>query len=143
MKNENLASRRYLELVAQLSAEEDGRYGWKSRVARRLGAHPSYLSKVIAGEVVGVGLDMCQRAAESLGISQDFFSTERDGTVAYRDFLLSNGETASAKPTSSCVELRVIPARNGWAVHAIYADSDASWVFTDWDEMQRFMREVL
>lgn len=69
-----IATARYRALVEQLGAELEHRYGWKSSVARRLLVQPSYLSKVVSGDVTTVGREIIDRAAVALGLRARFFN---------------------------------------------------------------------
>ncbi len=77
-----LAHRRFVQLVQELGREAKHSRGWKSEVARRIGVHPSHLSRIISGKRQ-VGPETLSRAADQLGISLDFFA-EESGT--YRKF---------------------------------------------------------
>lgn len=66
-------AQRYRKLVLQLGDELGNRHGWKSSVARRLGVHPSYISKMVAGKIGDVGGDVIAKAMEALGVDASFF----------------------------------------------------------------------
>lgn len=95
------ATDRYRELVLQLGSELRNRYGWKAAAARRLGVHPSYVSKVLNREVGQVGADVLARACDRLGIAPLFF--QREGS--YRLF---PGPQAPAVPEATAKGLREV-----------------------------------
>ena len=93
-----LASRRYRELVLELGEEMRNRYGWKAAVARRLGVHASYVSKIVGGAVSTVGADIIDRAAARIGLREEYFLDEAGRS--YRDFLHERGPTELGLPSS-------------------------------------------
>ncbi len=90
----DLPSARYKALIEQLRDELNGAYGWKSKVARRLGVAPSYISKITSGKAGHIGPDIIERAMESLRLPRNWFYKE-DGGGPYRDHQIS-----PAPPTS-------------------------------------------
>lgn len=66
-------AKRYRQLVNELGEAMGYRYGWKSKVARQLGVHPSYVSKVLAEEINDVGGDVLKRALDALDLDSSFF----------------------------------------------------------------------
>lgn len=87
--DEGTAADRYRDLANQLGAEMGRARGWKSRVAERLGVHPSYLSRVLSGAKTAISNEVIERACENLGVRRDFFS-ESEEEPDYRDYLKGN-----------------------------------------------------
>lgn len=85
---EELASRRFFGLVDQLASQVGHRRGWKALVARKLGVHPSYISKIAAGEVKRVGADVIDRATRALSLSPQFFQSEGTDAPPFQDFVV-------------------------------------------------------
>src|SRR5687768_9725897 len=76
------ATERYRQLVMELGAAMGSRYGWKCAVARRLDVHPSYISKVVAGELNCVGFEVLERAVECIGVEPSYFVCPDDAPLA-------------------------------------------------------------
>lgn len=74
-KDLDLASQRYALLVRHLAEGEERGYGYKSKIARALGVHPSYIARVEAGGQK-IGEHTIERAIERLGLRRDFFTDE-------------------------------------------------------------------
>lgn len=70
----DLGSKRYVQLVQQLGDERGRRYGWRSEVARLLDVHPSYVSRIAAGEQTTIGRDAIERAIEHVGLPASYFA---------------------------------------------------------------------
>lgn len=66
-------SKRYRQLVEELGAKSEYAYGWKAKTARRLGVHPSYINKVLKGDIGDVGGEVINRACKSLQLDPSFF----------------------------------------------------------------------
>ncbi len=93
-ENPELAAARYRELVNQLGAELGRKRGWKARVARKLGVHPSYISKVVAGGAAASGGEVIDRATARIGLRRAFFYDPSADISDYREYLLSPDERA-------------------------------------------------
>lgn len=76
------ASQRYIDLVSELAEQLKHRRGWKSEVARRLGVHPSFVSRIAEGKVQSIGVDIIERAMERLGLPRSFFFEPDFGSPA-------------------------------------------------------------
>lgn len=83
-----IAADRYAALIEQMGAELGFERGWKSRVARLLGVHRSYVSKISAGDRSGIGHTVITRAVANLGIAPAFFY-QVDASDDHRAHLLS------------------------------------------------------
>ncbi|MBN4049551.1 hypothetical protein JYT86_00675, partial [bacterium AH-315-N03] len=64
------------------------RHGWKSKVARRLGVHPSFVSKIHDDKVNNVGVEIVERAMSLMGVPRSYFFEEggREGVGRILDF---------------------------------------------------------
>jgi len=83
------ANRRFLQLIEELGAEEGApEHGWKSRVARRLGVNPSYISILARSVRVTVGADSIEKACAHLRLHRDFFYGIRN-PASYRDYVIA------------------------------------------------------
>jgi transcriptional regulator with XRE-family HTH domain len=60
-------------LVDQLAAETGRERGWQAEVARRIGVHRSYVSRVAKGSPVSVGRAVVDKVCETLGLDRTFF----------------------------------------------------------------------
>lgn len=102
-----LATERYRLLLEQMGDELGRRYGWKSAVARELRVVPSYVTKVLEGQVATVGRDVVHRACDALGLHESFFFDESVDPSDYRTFL--------GKPTRATPEEQVaMPFLSDW-----------------------------
>ena len=72
------ASKRYLALIEQLADESGRAWGWKSKVAKRLGVTQPFVSLVINGDR-GVGREAIEKAVESLSVDPSFFFGDKPG----------------------------------------------------------------
>lgn len=93
MSEKALAAERYALLVEQLAEEQAHAHGWKTHVARTLGVHPSYISRVVKGDRTGIGGAVIARAIAALNIDPRFFTIRsRELGSAFRphyhDYLL-------------------------------------------------------
>jgi transcriptional regulator with XRE-family HTH domain len=79
-----LPARRLRELVEHLGASVGKRRGWKAEVARAMGIHPSYVTKIVAGSVTRVSTDVIERIATRIGFERAFFF---DPAVGVPDFV--------------------------------------------------------
>lgn len=71
-------SDRYRNLIHFMGERYRFARGWKAKVAGKLGVHPSYLGRVLSGEVEEVGVEIIERACERLRIKRDFFFAEKN-----------------------------------------------------------------
>ena len=81
------------------------RQGWKTRVAKRLGVSPSYLSRVLSGDRVSIGVDVIEEAVRRVPIARSYFAPslvpgERPEDVVWRDFVATD-PAAADEPLSS------------------------------------------
>lgn len=60
-----VAAKRYGQLVAAIGDRLGYRRGWKTQAAKRLGVHPSFISKVSHGQVTFVGVEVLRKAVEA------------------------------------------------------------------------------
>lgn len=93
------ARRRYLQLINELGVEEGApAHGWKSRVARRLGVHQSFVSRLVAEQRVNIGADSYEKAVAHLRLRREFFHDAREPR-SYRDYLgTPPSSTANVEP---------------------------------------------
>lgn len=69
-----VATQKYRELIERLVSDRGGRTrGWKAEVAKRLGVHPSYVSRFENEPDIKVGRDAVARACERLGLRESDF----------------------------------------------------------------------
>jgi transcriptional regulator with XRE-family HTH domain len=86
------ANKRFLQLINELGAEEGAPgHGWKSRVARRLGVNPSYISILARSVRVTVGADSIEKACAHLRLHRDYFYGIRT-PASYKDFVIAGTE---------------------------------------------------
>ena len=67
---------RYAQLINELGEQMAHRYGWKAATARILQVHPSYISKVLKGEINSIGGEVIGKAVQALSLNPDFFMDE-------------------------------------------------------------------
>jgi len=72
-----LQLRRYKILIERLGEEAGYPRGWKTAVAKRLGISPSYLTKVLRGDVKDIGGDVIDRALNALDMDGGYFFDEK------------------------------------------------------------------
>jgi len=104
------AAGRYRRLAEGLGDAYYGRpkAGWKSKVARRLGIDVSYLTRIVKGERVGVGLDMIEEAVRRVPIRRAYFAPGPvpNATVEdadWRDYLEIEAEADAARARAASV----------------------------------------
>lgn len=112
-----LAAERYALLVQQLGQELGYGYGWKSAVARTLGVHPSYISRVHKGDRTGIGGAVIARAIESLDLDRSFFTSPEEVTD-YRAFV---------RHTATEEDFQNRAPRAAGLLGAARADVEADW----------------
>jgi transcriptional regulator with XRE-family HTH domain len=95
---EERAARRYAALVWQLADEMGQKYGWRSRVARKLGVSQPYISQIANGDRTGIGIKAIESAIKKLPLERDYFYGEHAGTPHYSGFVPSRVATAAAYP---------------------------------------------
>lgn len=105
---------RYSDLVDYLAEQEGHRYGWKAAVARKLGVHASYISKIAAGEVQVVGVDITRRACDLLGLDPRYFADEELRAPGVEAYL--GGATHWG---ASDIEEATLAANEAWWVAAL------------------------
>lgn len=77
----------FRKLVLQIGREADNRRGWKAELARKLEVHPSYISKVVAGEAREIGGDVISRACRAFDLDGSwFFDPNSDAQAEDADF---------------------------------------------------------
>lgn len=77
-----------LRLLVEQLADEIGRYrGWQSKVARRIGLHRSYVSKITQGARVSAGPSVVEKVCSAMGLDRAFFYDELESPPNHRDFL--------------------------------------------------------
>jgi transcriptional regulator with XRE-family HTH domain len=81
------ASDRYVALVFQMGDEWDRAWGWKSKAARKLGVHQTYISAIANGDRTTVGSKAVESAIDRLGLDPDFFYGEFAEPPHYTAFL--------------------------------------------------------
>lgn len=71
-----VAALRMRALLARIEEEEGERRGWQSEVARILGLHPSYVSRILGGSMQSLGPLAVARVIRGAEIDPVFFSSE-------------------------------------------------------------------
>lgn len=92
--------RRYHWLVDQLADEYGRARGWRRRVARMLGVHESYVSKIDREMVDTVGADAVDKAVQNLGLRADFFYGPNVylGDASWREFVQAEQPEPAVQP---------------------------------------------
>lgn len=106
MDGSSSAQQRYRLLLDQLRDEEEGRWGWKTAVGKRLGVTQPHVSQILAGTKLP-GLELIERAMRRLRIHRDFFFKPELVRPQYRDFvgLRDEAPTSSVEDTATWVAL--------------------------------------
>jgi len=81
------AAERYIALVKQLGEAQGKRRGWQTDVAKRLGVHRSFISRVVRGDRSGVSSGVIEKAIFGLNLQPDFFYAETHGAPHYRTYM--------------------------------------------------------
>lgn len=126
MTNEFAASR--LKLLAEQMGDACGRpsFGWQAKVARRMGLSSSYVSRLLSGERVGVGLDAIERVVKNVPVDRDYFAPKAANGASLmeqaRSFVLHRRNDASARALAETV-LSDIAVRAALEVRAASGDA--------------------
>jgi transcriptional regulator with XRE-family HTH domain len=125
--NEFAASR--LKLLAEQMGDACGRpsFGWQAKVARRMGLSSSYVSRLLSGERVGVGLDAIERVVKNVPVDREYFAPKAANVGASlmeqaRSFVLHRRNDASARALAETV-LSDIAVRAALEVRAANGDA--------------------
>lgn len=86
-----VATRRLQAVVEFLGEKYRHEFGWKSKAARKLGAHPSNITRILKGERTALHVDTLEYAARGLKIRRDYFFDKPSEEVDFRDYLLEPG----------------------------------------------------
>ena len=96
---------RYALLVEQLGEELGYKRGWMTAVAKKLGVHRSYVSRIHAGDRTGIGSQAIDRAIQRLSLDPQFFYG-RGAASAERRSAGASPETTQLAEAGTIVELR-------------------------------------
>lgn len=84
--DDEIAQRRYADLIRELGDELRGVRGWKRMVAEKLSISPAHLSRVLHGKK-RAGLEAMEAAADRLGFDVAYFFDTSSGKRSYREFM--------------------------------------------------------
>lgn len=91
-------SERYVTLIKMLGASMGHRHGWRAEVARQLGIHGSYITRLLNGERVTVGREYVDRAIGKGLASPDFFYGDKAPTVLAQAAAIENVKAGLMPP---------------------------------------------
>jgi transcriptional regulator with XRE-family HTH domain len=134
-------ARRLADLIRELGAELHEKHGWKKTVAERLGIHPSYVSKLLRGQVNKVGAGTLEIAALKLEIDPRYFRE----TGPYRHYQRRGREKAAARmegPAGSLSYLAGHPQFDSPQRARAYAFNVFSWVNPHMEIGSRVLRQA-
>jgi len=134
-KKPTVAAQQYRKLVRQLGRDRGERRGWKADVARLLKVHPSYISKVIAGEIHEVGADVIKRAIDATDVDGTFFfdppRSARADDANYKDHTRPALERERAEQHVERVKSQS------------KAENPTDRALKQWDELEKLAYDVL
>ena len=110
LTSSELASERYLDLVAQLREEDGASGGWQSRIANRLGVSQAYISLLSSGRRAKIGTRALRGACRTMQLKPEFFTIpmefdeeyEQPIRLLYEDYLIE-GASAPERPDPTAV----------------------------------------
>jgi transcriptional regulator with XRE-family HTH domain len=99
----DVATERFRLMVEQMGQEEGHAYGWKAKVARRLGLKTAHLSMIMGGKR-SAGMSVVRKAIERLGVDSSFFHGEFAEPPHYKAFLSGTPSVERPEPYAALAE---------------------------------------